>query len=374
MIAVPMILGRLICSNIQLPLCESWAYRFVAGFFTMLAIWAVMALPFTLFTPKLPFHLLRYVYLAAISIICLSAEIQEIRNGKTFKSILSEVRGRFNASVAEKPGRVYLIVFMAIMAFQIFETVYYAPVGYVNDDLWYYSYINDTVYMDQLYPRVADGSIPAAAKSALVSTAGYKMVVIQWFSFIAFLSDTTKIHTLIMCRTLIPACIIIALYATMQSFGAYAFPGNRSKQRCFLMWSAVIIEILSYSYYLFFLTLYISTYGKQIAGIIGIPFMMLTLYMMIEDSRSETHNTAPHMVLLLAVNTGAVSTGVSTLLSGSLALTFMSVMLFIRHRTYRTAVYIICAWIPFLVYFLTYMSIGGQRTIKLTEQYIIMPR
>ena len=340
----------------------------------MLAIWAVMALPFTLFTPKLPFHLLRYAYLTGISILCLSAEIHEIRNGKNLKSIISDVRGRFNASVAEKPGRVYLIVFIVIMTLQIFETVYYAPIGYIHDDLYYYSYINDTVHMDQLYPKVADGSIPAVADFSLVSTVGYKMVVTQWFSFIAFLSATTKIHTLIMCRTLIPVCIIVVLYATMQSFGAYAFPGSRSKQRCFLMWSAVVIEILSYSYYLFFLTLYISTYGKQIAGTIAIPFIMLTLYMLIEDSRSETHNTAPHMVLLLAVNIGAVSTGVSTLLSGSLALAFMSMLLFIRHRTYRTAVYLICAWIPFLVYFLAYMSIGGQRTIKLTEQYIIMPR
>ena len=382
MVIAPAIVGNLICKKNTTVLDKSRAYSFIAGFFSMLGIWAVMVLPFSLFVPNHPFHEIRYAYLGVILMICLTDILYGLKQRSVFvedsspeqkftidlKPIIYGISKRIRSLICSTPDRIYLIVFLAVMVFQIFETLYFAPVGYVNDDLYYYNHINDTVYMDQLYARMANGAIPEADKASIIYTTGYKLIVNQWFSFISFLSATTGIHTLVLCRTIIPAYIIVLLYITIYAFGAFVFPDSRQKRMCFLMSSALIVEILSYSYYLFFLTLYITTYGKQIAGIIGVPFLLLSLYACVTNMNGDQRSRIFDWILLFLVSSGVVSMGVSALSSGALALVFMSAVLFFKYRNVKTLTCIVSVAIPFLIQLLTFVSIGGKAIVILSPK------
>lgn len=370
MIVVPMIIGGVVCKNSNIVIRDSIAYRFLVGFFCELGLWAIMVLPFSLYKSASPFHEIRYAYLAVIMIVCLIGLSHEIWKKKTlsFKDAISDVVARIRILTSVRANKIYVIVYIALLLFQLFETMYYAPVGYVNDDLYYYNHINDTVYMDQLYPRTADGAIPEAANASIIYTTGYKLIVNQWFSFISFLSATTGIHTLILCRTLIPAYIIVILYVTMYSFGLFIFPDNITKRLCYLMCAAIIIEILSYSYYLFFLILYISTYGKQIAGIVGVPLLLLTVFMCTDGRKGNRRNNYYSILLMILVSFGVASFGVSALSSGAVALVFFSGVLIAKIRDKKTVCYVIAAFLPFVVQFAVFLSIGGRSIVVLSPQ------
>lgn len=391
MIVAPMIVGRLVCSNTRITLGSSRAYQFVIGFFSLLGIWALMVLPFSLWFPKHPFHEIRYAYLGTIITICAagilyessqkhkikepSSEYKSDTGNKLYQSItagyrifIQNVKSKIKTLIGSKANRIYMAVILAIVFFQIFETSYYAPVGYVNDDLYYYNHINDTVYMDQLYARTADGAIPEADKASIIYTTGYKLIVNQWFSFISFLSATTGIHSLILCRTLLPVYIIVVLYIMLYAFGIFIYPENRTKRLCYLICAALIFEALSYSYYLFFLTLYITTYGKQIAGIIGVPLLLLSLYVCTKEKNRDSRSILFECLLLFFVSAGVVSMGVSALSSGALAFFFMSIVIVFRIRKIKTLAYIAVAAIPFLIQLMTFISVGGRAVVTLSPR------
>lgn len=370
MIVAPMIIGSFVCQNSNIDIRDSLAYRFVTGFFCVLGLWAMIVLPFSLFTPTSSFHHIRYVYLAAIIIICVIGTVYNARQGMTqsLRDSAYTLVTKIRILTEDRANKIYIIVFLAVVFFQLFETMYYAPVGYVNDDLYYFNHINDTVYMDQLYPRTESGAIPEATNTSIIYTTGYKLIVNQWFSFISFLSATTGIHTLILCRTLIPAYIIVILYATLYGFGSYIFPENHSKRLCYLVCTAVIMEILSYSYYLFFLVLYISTYGKQIAGIIGVPLLLLTIHLCASSREGERKNFYYCIMVLFFISCGVVSFGVSALSSGALALIFTAGVVLARNRNRKTLSYIVAAAIPFIIQFAVFLSMGGRHIVILSPQ------
>lgn len=338
LIIVPFSIGTLICSKLKGEVFESLAYRFVVGFLSMLGIWAALALPFALFLKEMPFHYLRYAYILTITILCIIYVVLGRGKDNTIKAKVNGIQQK--KLFGTGADRIYIVIFLLIFLIQLFETAYYAPVGYVQDDFFYYVDINETVYKD------------------LLCFVGAKQTLAQWYMFLSFIAATTNIPTIIICRTLIPVYIIAIIYMSIYAFGIFYFRGDVRKERVYLMWSSLILEALSYSYYMFFMTLYISTWGKIIAGMVAIPILIISLIISATDKGSVNAGiTIRKIFLLIAVGAGSATLSIASMISGSIALFLFMLTLFIYYRKKEIAIYIITAGLPFAIQLLAYVAV-----------------
>lgn len=338
-IIVPFSIGTLICSKLKGEMFESLAYRFVVGFLSMLGIWAALALPFALFLKEKPFHYLRYAYILTITILCIIYVVIGRGKDDTFKVIVNTIQRTWKTLFESGTDRKYMAISVLILLFQLFETAFFAPVGYVQDDFYYYVDVNRTVYKDVL------------------CFVGTKQTLAQWYMFLSFIATTTHIPSIIICRTLIPMYMIIILYSSLYSFGKYCFKVDIRKEWVYLMWSSLILEALSYSYYQFFMSLYISTWGKIIAGMIAVPVLLMTLNT-VADVDIRTGSIALNKsILLIAIGAGAATLSIASMISGSIALFLFMVYFSIYYRKKEIAIYIIMAGLPFAIQLLAYVAV-----------------
>ena len=333
----PSLIGNLMCRGLKDRLSPSLAYRFTIGFMTMLAIWMVFALPFMTVLKDRSFHELRYAYIVTIVLVNVYSIIHMYISGLRPEMIVTGIKRRIISFCGTSYERAYVVITAAILLFQLFETAYYAPVGYVQDDFLYYSEINDMIYTDT------------------VGIGGIKRMLAPWTIFIAAVSETTHIHPLIMCRTLIPMFVIVLVYLMMYVFGIYCFNGNESMIRIFLMWSTFILEVLSYSYYQFFMALYITTWGKIVTGMVAVPVLLLSFVSATMTESADIKNTIRHAVVLLAAGTGAATLSVASMIAGSIGLFLIMMVLLVKYRKRETVIYAAASESPFIAQILVYI-------------------
>ena len=149
----------------------------------------------------------------------------------------------------------------------------------------------------------------------------------------------------------------------MYVFACWLFPGDTHRKLVFLTTSAVIVEAFSYTYYLFFLTIYIGTWGKQVAGMIGLPFLMLSLYMMSAGNRKmPCASEAIHVILM---GFGVASFGFSATIVGLVSVSMLYVVIFIREREKTVLPLGIAALLPFAVQLSVFALAGGNILLRL---------
>lgn len=333
----PSLIGNLMCRGLKDRLSPSLAYRFIIGFMTVLAIWMVFALPFMTALKDRPFHELRYVYFVTIVLLSAYSIIQMYISGIRPDMIATEIKRRIFSFCGTYYERIYVVITAAILLFQLFETAYFAPVGYVQDDFYYYIDINDTVYTD------------------VSCFTGPKQTLAQWYAFIAAVSSTTHVHPLILCRTLVPMFAIVLIYMTLYAFGVYCFNENISMIRIFLMWAAIILEVLSYSYYLFFMALYVTTWGKIITGMVAVPILLLSFVSATMTESADTKNTIRHAIVLLAVGAGAATLSFASMIAGSIGLFLIMIVFLVKYRKKEAVIYAAASELPFIVQMLAYV-------------------
>ena len=339
-IIVPFSIGTLICNKLKGEMFESQAYRFVVGFLSMLGIWAALALPFALFLKDKPFHYLRYAYILTITTQCIVYVVFGRGKDDTFKAIVNKFQRTWQIFFGTGTDRIYVVIFLIVLVIQLFGTAYYAPIGYIQDDFYYYININKTVYKDILY------------------FIGPKQTLAQWYMFLSFLAATTQVPAIIICRTLMPIYTIVMIYMSVYAFGLFCFKGDVNIERVYLMWSSLILGALSYSYYMFFMTLYISTWGKIIAGMVAIPILIISLIISATDKGSVNAGiTIRKNFLLIAVGAGSATLSIASMISGSIALFLFMLTLFIYYRKKEIAIYIIMAGLPFVIQLLAYVAV-----------------
>ena len=355
--AAPCFIGDLACRGISGSLRRSFAYRYVAGFMAMLALWSVMALFFMLVLPFHPFHELRYAYLAVLILLCVISICLLIRDGVRPKDLFLGFRMKLSAFSGSGSDRVYIVVFLVIVLFQLFNTMFFAPKGYVQDDLWYYAYINDNVYLDQLYAKNAwnNGAFPSKPVTAIVQTVGFKQIVAQWYAFVSFIAASTHIRPIIICRTLMPAFLILAVYITTYVFASYCYNGDPSGTRVFMACAAFIMETFSYTYYLFHLTVYVTTWGKPVAGMIGIPFLLLTAWAAMGDDDTGSRHMWRHAVMLFMISVGTASLTFASIVAGSAGLFCFMAAAYFRYRRKDAILYAVAGEIPYAAQLLLYV-------------------
>ena len=327
------------CRGLKGILFESYVYRFVAGLMTELAVWAVLATPYMILFPNKPFHYLRYVYLVLLFALCCTSILLCKKMHINIAGTAVNIRENLKEYIGERSQHIYVVIFLCILVFQLTETLYFAPVGYVNDDHHYFPEITASVYLDNL------------------QFYGFKRILAPWYAFLAFISAATHIHPLIICRTVMPAYILVIVYMGVYSFGKYCFMEDTTKVRIFMMWAAIIMEALSYTYYLFFMTTYILVYGKSMSGIIGIPILLLSTLAMMSGHEENKNSIKQSSILLFAIGMGTAMYSFAGLIAGSVGLFLMLFICLLIIRKKETILYAAIAEMPFIIQLLIYLCI-----------------
>lgn len=339
LLIAPSLLGVLMCRGLKGILFENYAYRFVAGLMTELAVWAVLATPYMILFPNKPFHYLRYIYLVLLFALCCTSILLCKKMHININEAAIRVRKAIREYIGKGSQRIYVVIFLCILVFQLAETLYYAPVGYVNDDHHYFPEITASVYLDNL------------------QFYGFKRILAPWYAFLAFIPAATHIHPLIICRTVMPTYILVIVYMGVYFFGKYCFKEDTSKVRIFMMWAAVIMEALSYTYYLFFMTTYISVYGKSMSGIIGVPVLLLTTLAMMSGHEENKNSIMQRIILLFAIGMGTAMYSFAGLIAGSAGMFLLLLIWLLSTKKKKMVFYAAIAEIPFIIQGIMYLYI-----------------
>ena len=354
LIVAPCITGSFVCSLTDTSLKHNRIYGYIAGFISNLAIWTVMTLIYLFVFPYGAFHRLRYAYIGVMIALCLIRLILIIIQKKDLRRKLSDVYSHLKDYFFNSADRLYIVIFTVIAILQIFSIMYYAPSEYVQDDYYYNSAVNDTVYMDQLYTKKSKSGVfpedPYATPPYVNS--GYKMFLCPWIAFLALLAATSHIHSLIICHTLIPGFIIVLIYLTQFVFASFFYRNDSHRIRIFMMWSSVLAFAFCYTYYLFHLGFQIATWGKVSAAFTGLPMLLLATLDTIDATLSASvtlRRLAGNFLFLFLMGAGTAAMAASVMMVGSAGLFFLMTACLIKYRKKEVLIYSFAAELMILI-------------------------
>ena len=362
LIIAPCVTGSFVCSLTDSSLKKSYIFRYVTGFISDLAIWTVMTLIYLFVFPYGAFHRLRYAYLGVIVTLCFVRLAIVILRKADLRMELSDVYSHLKDYFLNSADRIYIVIFIVIAALQIFSIMYYAPSEYVQDDYYYNSAVNDTVYMDQLYTKKSKtgvfpevpGSIPPYMNS------GYKMFLCPWIAFLSLLASSSRIHPLILCHTIMPGFIIVLIYLSQFIYAAYFFKQDLHRIRIFMMWCSVLTLTFCYTYYLFHLGFQIATWGKVSAAFVGLPLLLLTTLETIEIKTSCSSYSKGQMssfLFLFLMGAGTAMMAASIMMVGSAGLFFLMIACLIKFRKKEALIYSFAAELMILIQFTLWLGV-----------------
>ena len=336
LIIAPCMTGSLISGLTGASLKESLIYRYVSGFMADLAIWTIMTLIYLFVCPHGAFHVLRYAYIAVLTVACLARLIIALLRHENPRNELTLVLSKLKKYFSDASGRFYVTVFFITATAQIFSIMYYAPSEYVQDDYYYNSAVNDAVYMDQLYTKKSKtGIFPQDAETIPpYRISGYKMFLCPWNAFLALIAASSHIHPLIICHTLMPGFIILLIYLVQYIIARYFFRNDIPQIRIFMMWSALLTQAFCYTYYLFHLGIQIATWGKVSAALVGLPVLLITTYETICVSSGKKD-----FLFLFLIGAGTAMMAASVMMAGSAALFLLMLSCLIKYRKKEVLIY-----------------------------------
>lgn len=347
----PLLIGSLICRLPKVRMRDSYIYKYVTGFLSILAIWAFMAVPYSILCPYKPFHVLRYSYIVVLSVLCMTRIIIAVIRREKPRIYLSKIREKLKTDFSEKHTRFTTGVFFLIVVFQIFNISYYAPSTFVQDDLFYYSLANDNVYMDQL-------NIKDPLDGTLIETVDgqpdyfYKFIICPWYAFLSFLAATSHIHSLIISHTLIPGFIVLLIYLSEYILALFLFSNKASYIPVYMMWTTILTQSLYCTYYLFHLAMQIATWGKVSAALVGIPVLFVSVLAILDqsiDERTGIHTTITNSIFLFLLSSGTAMLAASVMMIGSLGLFLLMMVCLWKYRKKEVLIYSFAAEFPLMI-------------------------
>ena len=245
---------------------DGWniASRYIIGCFCMLSIFTVFSILFTI--ADRPFHELAYV-LTALYAGGLFLYFAAVWRCKGFQRFASYIR------TIKEIIKIYwwIIVPAAVILFQIIRAVVMTNSVY-SDDKYYITRINDMLYLDRIL--ATDDRTGVLLASARMSNP--KFVLSSWLQFLAAVCSMTKIHPLILVKTIFPVFMISLHYLIIWELTYYLSRETRNRVLVMLFY-ALLMEFGSvslrtdYSYYLFTW----SWYGKTFYQFAVIPAVLL---------------------------------------------------------------------------------------------------
>lgn len=311
----PILIGSLMVSSMNKKNQRNLGMEYTTGMLVMLAVFQVVAIPFTILKRSL--SELTVVYSLVLVVICVFAMLN-IR--KVYKTRIIQIKKR---------ASIWMIAFFFILL-QIATSVFLNPdYVYSGDDTTYITMANDTVETDQIY--LTDYLTGEHCSLGDVSP---KYTLTSYLIFTSYLAKISGLHVLVLCKTVMPIVVIAMAYCIWIAMAEELFKWDTEKTIFFVIVLSILNIFGSFSNYtLSFRLLVCSWQGKALLAVVILPYLffycwqlfwkkyggkqlfMVVIAMIAASSGTVFGNgLAPIMVLVIALIAGFYKKDYKTIL------------------------------------------------------------
>ncbi len=337
---------------------------FLAGYFTMWAVFGLVTIPVVVFVRYDNFILASRCFMAlailgAVAGVWLTYRRRRFGRLREWMSFADCIR---EMSVAE---RIEWLLFLLLLGFQLYKAVAYA--SFDGDDAYYVAASLIAQQADTMYTI-----LPLTGRHTGLDIRHALAVFPMW---IAFVAQKSRIHATILSHTIMPLVLIPLTYLVYYEIGRLLFgrPDRQAKVErsgenlpLFMILMAVFQIFGNVSIYTnetFFLTR--TWQGKAVAGSLVIP-ALLWLFLLLYGGRKKgaAAERAGIWLLLVCVN---ITAGICSSIAVFLVSILMAVAAFclaIVERDYKVLFKMGAACIPNVFYVLTYLIVGYSYLFK----------
>lgn len=322
-VIVPVLIGGLFQSDICKTRSSQLVYRYVVGFFVMLAIYQLLEVPMALCYVK--FHVLVIVYVIILGILVGVALYRRRKAGTLFPTVITK----------EKETRtiydwIYLLGFLAVLGYQLYHTIFYQMNEMSFDDATYVAYANDAVQANLLFLL--------EPYTGMYTGLSVKRLLQSSIVYPSFLAKLTGIHVTVIAHTIWPVFLVLMAYGVYYLIAVKLFE-KRENQYLFLFFVALLYNFGFYSHYsTSFRLLGTIWQGK---GILAVILNFLYLYLFSELYQKDYDRKMGVLAFLLSVASVALTLG--GVISTAVISGVLFVLFFIKNRNWRNIKYLVWA-------------------------------
>ncbi len=323
---IPIAVGRLITYRAR----KGWISDYLVGFFGNLAIFYVLysiimwIQVWITFTDPIygGFTLLLKAYFTVVGVMTVAWLLLEWKRWKRLYK-KTRVKARTVKKRVKKDFFVglYIFVFAALLATQLYMAYAYEINEWSYDDYDYVVSAQDTVTYDTLsYINYIDGSRPNVSE---------KRAVASWITYTAMLAKVSGFEVTTVCHTILPVILLLVAYLSIYYIAKFLFSKFDDRMIFMILVSVAYIFGLYSHYSVTFRLLGAIWQGKAVLTVIAVPFF--AVYMI----RAYSEKFQKGMLLPMT----AISLGACSLTS--LSIVFISItagMVWIMMCIYRRRV------------------------------------
>lgn len=340
LLIVPFVIGSLMPSKGRLGL-----RTFVYGYVIEWALFYPVAIGLIL--PKKSFTLLTKVYSILLIIVMLLGLVSFVIKA------LNMHKQKTSRQYMTKPEIIYLGIFIALLGFQIYKSIFYAYAD--GDDAFYTATALSTNITDKMY--TVD---PYLGLSLYTEQLNYRYALAPFPIWISYLSRISKIHAATVSHVFLPVPLILVTYVIYSEISKALFKNDRTKRYMFMVLASVYVlfsNVSTSTAETFLLTR--ARQGKEALANIALPLLFLLLLEIHESLKEDAckikiSRMIPVWVVCVASSLMSVFSGV---LAGVALFAFFLIMLF-EKRKLRTIFDAAVLAVPSAISVLLYLILG----------------
>lgn len=316
---------------------NSFASVFAVGFILVVALSQLILVPFVLYDMTVnAATIIWWVLFGGLAVFAI------IKYPQRFTEIIKVSTKRiYQFFIKDKCCGVYGVMATFFVALQIISSV----LLYHYDD-------DDAFYVTSVVSNLADNHFFRIYGETGETTALWKMseyITNGWYSFQTIVSNSTKIPPAILMHTVL-AILMLAFAYSIYTIFAKIVVKNIDQRNLFIVFCSIINILNNVSTHTSSSILLMRIHqGKAIFANVVVPLMICVFYLLWEKCEDKKK-----YVLLLALNTAACFFTTSGLVFGAILVLLYGVLLAIRKKKIKVAIYTFLTLIPSAVYVVIY--------------------
>lgn len=262
-------------------------------------------------------------------------------------------RARNERKLLKRNEIVYLGVFVALLLFQLYKTLFYAYAD--GDDAFYVATAQNAVTSDTMY--ILD---PYTGISNSIDDLNFRYALAPFPMWLAYLSKISGINVAIVAHLFVPVALVCITYAIYSFIAKMLFKNSREKQLLFMDMVAVLVlfsNVSTSTAETFLLTR--ARQGKEVLANIVLPMLFLLLmeiYSELKENDTKIKNTK--IVLGMVNSTCAALMSVFGGVLFIIALLAFGLIILFEKKKIRVLADVAIMAIPAMISVLIYMIMG----------------
>ena len=316
-----------------------FSFTYLSGFFTILAILELLSVP--MIYKFVPVHIQVIIYSVIFIVLSGLILLNKIRSGFTF-SFLESVKSELLS--LSKYEWVYLIIFIAILLFEIYYAIFYDIAAWRRDDGYYVTLSNAAIRDDAFF--ITDSN--ADYTHFFSEKHGFCAIYV----FYTYASVITGLGVAVIEHTICCVLLLLMAYMAFYLLSKTLFPREeeRDNRLIFLIFTSLIFLFGLYSHYSITFRLFgVIWQGKAILAVIIVPFL-LAVY---EEVLSKGY-TRRRALFLMTVSLAAISVTLGGILTLALITSFITLIHIIQTKNLKSIWGLISIGAFPLIYLLAY--------------------